>query len=73
MAFGLLYANEFAKQNPSTEDFERRLDTLLIYLGKYAGQNAVELEKQPTVKLQQWANRLGEFLEEERRQAEAGR
>lgn len=70
MPYGLLYAIEFARINPSPEEYERKLDQLIMFLCRYGKQSAYELEITPTIRLQKLADRLNEFLEEERRQAQ---
>lgn len=62
-----------AKVYRSPADYERNVDRLLMYLSRYGRQPATEAQQQPTVTLLSWADRVHEFLEEERQQAEAAR
>lgn len=73
MPLGLLWVLEFAKVTPDTVELERRIDRLLMYLAKYAHQDATRLLELPTVWLQSWAKRIEEFMEEEREQLERAR
>ncbi len=41
-----------------------------MYLAKYAHQDAVRLERQPTAKLKAWAREIERLMEEEREQIE---
>lgn len=44
-----------------------------MYLAKYAHQDAVRLEQQPTAKLKAWANEIERLMEEEQEKMEHGR
>lgn len=68
-----MYAIEFAKIQRSPEEFDRSIDRMLMYLGRYGYQDASSMMHEPTVTLRSWADRIGEFLAEEKRQAEEGR
>lgn len=57
----------------TTDEYERRIDRLLIYLGRYGRQDAVAMQNVPTATLLSWADRVHEFLEEERKQMEDAR
>lgn len=73
MPLGLLWVLEFAKVTPDTAEFERRIDRLLMYLAKYAHQDAIRMLDVPTAWLQSWARRIEEIMDEERHQLEGAR
>lgn len=62
---------EFGKLHKTTDEYERQIDRMLMYLGRYGYQNAESLETNvPSVTIKSWVDRIGEFLEEERKQVE---
>lgn len=71
MPFGVLFAHRLAKMYGSPAEYVRNIDRLLIYLSRYGRQPATEAQYEPTVTLLSWADRVHEFLDEERRQADA--
>lgn len=44
-----------------------------MYLAKYAHQDALRLEQQPTLKLKAWANQIEKLMKEEQENMERGR
>lgn len=69
-----MFAHELAKvYDHSTDNYLSRLDRMLMYLGRYAMQDATALERVPTVTLLSWVDRTAELLEEEAAQIKAGR
>lgn len=71
MPFGVLYARRLAKIYETPADYVRNIDRMLVYLSRYGRQPATEAQHEPTVTLLSWADRVHEFLDEERRQADA--
>jgi len=54
-------------------EYERRLDRVLMFLSKYAHQDATKLEKMPTTRLLAWVDRITDLLREEQEAAEGAR
>jgi hypothetical protein len=71
--FGPAYAHALAKRYGSPEEYERQLDRMLMFLAKYAHQNAIELEREPTIKLMSWVDRISDMHREEQEAADAAR
>ena len=62
---------EFARLWPDLTEYERQIDRMLMYLARYGYQNAFHIESNvPSATVRSWVDRIGEFLEEERRQVE---
>ena len=59
-----------AKTYESPALFERDIDRMLMYLGRYGYQDAATLLHVPSVVLRSWVARIAEFLEEERQSLE---
>jgi|HubBroStandDraft_5_1064220.scaffolds.fasta_scaffold204917_2 hypothetical protein len=65
-----MFASELAKAyNYDTALYVERLDRMLMYLGRYAKQDAVALERTPTATVRSWVRRTEEILEEEAAEA----
>lgn len=68
MPFGALYALELSKRyGDDLTQYEKGLDRMLMFLGRYGHQSAVELENTPTVTLVGWVEQLKAILEDEER------
>lgn len=51
---------------PTVDDFIRATDRMLMYLGRYAKQDATNLERTtPTATLMAWVDRTHELLKQE--------
>ena len=44
-----------------------------MYLAKYAHQDAIRLERQPTIKLKRWADQIEQLMKEEQENMERPR
>lgn len=69
----MAYAWEFAKAYPTAASFEKNIDRLMAYLGRYGHQDLTRLKHEPTVQLRQWAKEIDELIDEERQQMEAAK
>lgn len=55
----------FSKLYNTPEEYDRRLDRMLMYLARYAHQDVDTTMRQPTIQLLQWCNQIADILREE--------